>query len=147
MENSSNRIKLKGVRDYFNNYTKCFFISSSQSNHETFVSSRGINYYETHHFISQSYMLKNRLSNLQKDSNNLIHLCPVCHRKIHHGKMEDVKSMVDSIYKSNKDWYDKVLSVYAHDKGYNQVIDMIYDTYNDERKKNNYEIIVSDESC
>ena len=76
---------------------------------------------------------------LKTDYNNLIHLCPICHRQIHHGTAEDVKNMIDEIYDKNKKWFDGKLKKYAGQDNYLDVLKWIYHIYDRERCKNNYE--------
>lgn len=78
---------------------------------------------------------------LKSDYNNLIHLCPSCHRQLHHGKAEDVKNMIDTIYRANRDWFDNKLLSYAEKDEYSDVLKWIYYIYDRERKKNKYELL------
>lgn len=135
--------KLKAVREYFDNYTKCFFSGKDKKRHITFTSGRGLSFYERHHFILDNYLDKIGLEAkwLKSDYNNLIHLCPICHRQIHHGKVEDVKNMIDEIYFANKEWFDNNLLSYAEKDKYSDVLEWAYYIYNHERKKNNYELL------
>ncbi|WP_313164662.1 HNH endonuclease signature motif containing protein [Sedimentibacter sp.] len=73
---------------------KAKYLCESNSSHVTFTSKRsGQSYMEPHHLIPLS---KQRLFDNNIDiSPNIISLCPTCHSKIHYGKKEDVKAMLE----------------------------------------------------
>lgn len=143
LEEYPTRKKLKAVREYFDNFTKCFFDGKDKRRHITFTSGRGLDFYERHHFVLDNYLKKigEEATWLENDHNNLVHLCPICHRKIHHGIVEDVREMIDEIYSANAVWFDKNLSKYAKKDGYSEVREWIYYIYNQEREKNKYELL------
>lgn len=129
-----------------------------KNSHETFKTSRGINLYEKHHLILKSYLDKNlgnttdgnqqkkelkksEANKLKKDRHNLITLCPLCHKRIHHGKAEDVKKMIHAIYLSDREWFNKELEKYIPNRNYS-VEDWIMNTYNKQREQYGYEKLV-----
>ncbi|MCL8210638.1 hypothetical protein LT336_00382 [Spiroplasma sp. JKS002671] len=73
----------------------CFF----NENHETFNTNEGIKFLESHHIIPFS------LGKIEKDKNdldiieNLIPLCPNCHRAIHYSENIYKKKLLDIIWK------------------------------------------------
>lgn len=149
LEKYSDGEKLKKVREYFDNYTKCFFSGKDRKKHVTFTSGRGLNFYERHHFILANYLDKinsKEARKLKKDHNILIHLCPICHRQLHHGKAEDVKNMIDTIYYANREWFDNNLLSFAEEDKYSDVLEWIYYIYNCERKKYKYELVSKSET-
>lgn len=143
LEQYPNRKKLKAVREYFDDYTKCFFIGKDKKKHITFTSGRGLSFFEKHHFILYNHLKKLGADAkwLETERNNLIHLCPICHRQLHHGIAEDVKKMIDEIYAANEKWFEDNLQKYAEMEGYSDVKAWIYYIYNEERKKNRYALI------
>lgn len=94
---------------------RCTLQNKKASNkHETFITKLNLPYIEVHHFIMK-YILKNfkeknkdnqrlipRMEKLINHPCNLILLCPVCHRKIHQGLPEEVKSIIEEILDNNK---------------------------------------------
>jgi 5-methylcytosine-specific restriction protein A len=65
--------------------------------HKTFLS-KGQNYVEGHHIIPM-FQQKNYLFNLD-DVDNIISLCPNCHREIH--SSDDKKDILTQVYKKNQ---------------------------------------------
>lgn len=67
------------------------------NSHQYFISKKtGENYCEAHHFIPMAVQCKYKVS-LDVYA-NLVSLCPVCHRILHHGKVEDKKEILERIY-------------------------------------------------
>ncbi len=91
--------------EYFN--TPCFF---EQTLHKgkgrlTFIKRNGLYYYEKHHFVQQyTGREKNdfEFQNIIDSPENIINLCPFCHRKIHHGTPEEILEMIELIYKDKE---------------------------------------------
>lgn len=52
-------------------------------NHESFIAKNGKTYMEAHHLIPMS--AQDDFENSLDVDANIISLCPVCHRKLHHG--------------------------------------------------------------
>lgn len=66
-------------------------------NHETFIAARTNSpYMEAHHAIPIS--LQGRFPHSLDVYANVICLCPICHRKIHYGLLDDRRLMMDEIY-------------------------------------------------
>lgn len=135
--------ELTEVIEYFNNYLRCFFEGKDSRTHITFTNAKGVNYIEKHHFVEANWVpFRFEEAKWLKDHpNNLIRLCPNCHRQLHCGKAKDVIERLDMIYENNKEWYDKNFLLYAQESGYNNVIQWIYDIYNEERKVKHYDLI------
>lgn len=66
-------------------------------NHKTFITIHGKNYVEGHHFIPLSY--QNEFLNSLDIEQNIIALCPTCHRAIHHSDPSHKNKMLDFFYK------------------------------------------------
>ena len=79
---------------------KCAF-SSDDKPHETFIKENGKPYMEIHHLIPIKY--QNAFSNKLDTDANLVPLCPLCHKKIHHGNSNDVKKMLVTLYNERKE--------------------------------------------
>jgi hypothetical protein len=91
------RSKIKG--DYalrLRNY-KC----QINEEHETFLTPNALPYLEKHHLIEMKFYDKFEYN--IDDISNIIALCPICHRKIHYGKKEDVSEMVSLLWEQQKE--------------------------------------------
>ena len=70
--------------------------------HTTFIAERtGKPYMEAHHIIP--LQLQEKFSSSLDVYANLMALCPICHRKLHLGIMEERRLMIDSIYENRKE--------------------------------------------
>jgi 5-methylcytosine-specific restriction endonuclease McrA len=80
---SKNAIKYSGY--------KC----SINPNHESFISKNGKKYMEAHHIIPIS--IQEDFNNSLDVDANIVSLCPLCHRKLHHGNdiIDDLKKLYD----------------------------------------------------
>ncbi|MDP3993441.1 MAG: HNH endonuclease [bacterium] len=90
------RSKIKGdfvlkMRNY-----KC----EGNLSHNTFITPNGFPYMEKHHLIPMKYY--DEFEYDLDDINNLISLCPVCHRKIHYGKTDEKVSLIESLWNKHK---------------------------------------------
>lgn len=113
----------------------CFFEDiklkgdSKNYSHSSFVKDNGVNYVEYHHFIFRS--ISNQNKELNKDIHcieNFVKLCPTCHRKIHYGKMEIRKQMIDCILeKCNKEKLTDLISKIPNNT--KNLHDYVYDLY------------------
>lgn len=65
--------------------------------HETFTKEDGTKYMEVHHIIPLSK--QRNFTNKLDTRANLVPVCPLCHRKLHHGKKADVDVMLDILFK------------------------------------------------
>jgi 5-methylcytosine-specific restriction protein A len=85
------------------------FICKISHKHITFISNK-TNYVEGHHIIPM-FQQKNYDFNLD-DVNNIISLCPNCHREIH--SADNKKKIIDNLYKLNKQ-YMEANNIYLND--------------------------------
>lgn len=66
-------------------------------NHETFISQRtNLPYSESHHFVPMKF--QDSFSFPLDCTENIISLCPTCHRGFHHGITQHKKVLIDKIY-------------------------------------------------
>lgn len=77
-----------------NNY-KCIFCTDADP-HDTFIKPNGKPYMEVHHIIPMKYQVN--FTNKLDTAANLAPVCPLCHRKLHHGKKSDVSKMLKILY-------------------------------------------------
>ncbi len=86
-----------GVLAIANSEYKCEF----DENHETFISKRTKNrYMEAHHLIPISqtkYIWKKKHANVDCIE-NIVSLCPTCHRAIHHGEFDIKLTILKKLY-------------------------------------------------
>ena len=76
------------------------------SQHNTFISEfDGNQYMEAHHLIPMA--VQDLFDKSLDFSGNVISLCPVCHRKIHHSIASDKKEMIKILFKQRKKVYDE----------------------------------------
>ena len=96
-----------GVLAINNSHFKCEYDSS----HETFISKRTKRpYMEAHHLIpvSQSQYIWNKKHANVDCIENIVSLCPICHRAIHHGELDIKLSILKRLYDQRKDRLSKV---------------------------------------
>lgn len=74
---------------------RCIFSTESRI-HETFLKPDGTMYMEVHHLIplEQQCNFDNKLDTKA----NLVPVCPLCHRKLHHGRKVDIDEMLAALY-------------------------------------------------
>lgn len=74
---------------------KCIFSTDAEP-HKTFLKPDGTPYLEVHHLIplKQQPAFEYKLDTMA----NLIPLCPLCHRRLHHGCRADVDEMLTQLY-------------------------------------------------
>lgn len=91
-----------------NSQYKCMMDAS----HKTFKTSKGLPYMEGHHLIpctyaNAEYFWATKKRNIDcKD--NIICLCPTCHRKIHYASIEEKKAMIGNLYKLKKERFCEI---------------------------------------
>ena len=114
---------------------KCFFCDKigNKTEHRTFTGRNGLDYFEYHHFIPQCKSKKNDdFNEIVNDQANGLYLCSNCHNKIHYGRIEDVKEMINvalkdkgiiNLIENNKHKFEKEI-------GQISLIDWLYDAYN-----------------
>ena len=82
------------------NHYSCIF-STDNNPHETFIKPNGKPYMEAHHLIP---VVKQSLFRKKLDTiANIVPVCPLCHRKLHHGRKPDVRKMLDTLLTMRKD--------------------------------------------
>lgn len=86
--------------------------------HTTFVKENGNSYMEKHHLIPMERYFNFHLS--VDHFTNIYSLCPMCHRKIHYGRAQDKRELVQQLYVKRMDDFqglyrvglDQMLSFY-----------------------------------
>ncbi len=144
LENTKRNNVEKFLEKYVN--AKCYFEKapkfrgdSEDYKHSTFRKENGIVYVEYHHFILR-YLGKDKAGDFIKDIDcldNYIELCPTCHKKIHYGKLEVRKQMLDYVIKNcNRPQLEELVNKINHDnkKSFDEYI---YDIYNINKKEEN----------
>lgn len=116
---------LRYVHEYFDdNYCMCEFGC------KTFIEENGFHYIENHHLVEKNLIEKNKnikdIDKLINDKNNLFKLCPMCHRKIHHAKVDERKEMINILYNKNKKYFD---TAYNAIKGNKNTLKWLYEIY------------------
>lgn len=72
------------------------------STHQFFISRiTGKNYVEGHHLIPMEF--QSEISTSIDVEANIISLCPLCHKKIHHATYEDIKPIIISLFNQRKE--------------------------------------------
>lgn len=64
--------------------------------HTTFIKTDGTKYMEAHHLIPMR--LQRAFKNKLDTKANISPVCPVCHRKLHYGRLADVEPMLKTLY-------------------------------------------------
>ena len=91
------RNKAKGDYVLKKNKYKC----QIDSDHVTFISRSGNQYMEKHHLIPLEFY---ELFDYNIDDiNNIVSLCPVCHRKVHHAKTEESEKIIESLWEQQNE--------------------------------------------
>lgn len=82
------------------NKYKCAFETEDQP-HTTFLKPDNTPYMEVHHLIpiGQQHRFKNKLDTRA----NLVPVCPLCHRKLHHGKKSEVATLLTALFNERYD--------------------------------------------
>lgn len=78
------------------------YICAGDDSHTTFLTNKGVWYMEGHHLIPCTYSNANYFWNTRKRNidcvENVVCLCPTCHRKIHFGSPEEKKTLIERLY-------------------------------------------------
>lgn len=78
---------------------KAEFLCEVNKNHRTFISQRtNLPYSESHHFVPMKF--QDDFSFPLDCVENIISLCPTCHRGFHHGITDHKKSLITKIYET-----------------------------------------------
>lgn len=90
------------------------------ANHKTFNTSKGVPYMEGHHLIPCNYsntlFFWERYKRNIDCINNIVCLCPTCHRKIHYASNEEKKDMIEQLYKKQRNMlYDIGIDISLND--------------------------------
>ncbi len=127
---------LNQVKKYYEGMTKCVFERHDHNPkiHRSFVKPNGFTYFETHHVIQQNMFKNNQIpQEVIENSSNKVYLCPTCHRKIHYGKKEDVREMLESLYhrtKETKRFFERCFTEYATDDKAANALNWLFNIYN-----------------
>lgn len=97
---------------------KANFKCEYDSNHITFLNENNDQFMHKHHLIQMEYYFD--FENNIDDHNNIYSLCPTCHSQIHHGKSEDQKVLIETLFKKRKRIYEEY---------YNIGIEKLFDLY------------------
>lgn len=78
------------------------YICAGNDSHTTFLTNKGVAYMEGHHLIPCTYSNANHFWNTRKRNidcvENVVCLCPTCHRKIHFGSPKEKKALIEKLY-------------------------------------------------
>lgn len=88
------------------------FECAMDSHHLTFKTKKGIPYMEGHHlipctYLNAQYFWKNMQRNIDC-TDNIICLCPTCHRKIHYASKKEKRQMIEYLYEKKKKRFDEI---------------------------------------
>ncbi|WP_419775355.1 hypothetical protein WJ437_02700 [Ignavigranum ruoffiae] len=72
-------------------------------NHSTFIMESGVPYMESHHLLPMYTQIYYKYSVDFPD--NIVCLCPNCHRKLHYGLYKEKIELIEKLYSSRKDKY------------------------------------------
>lgn len=73
--------------------------------HVTFINARNqMPYMEAHHLIPMA--AQDYYENTLDFADNIVTLCPNCHRKIHHATAQEKAAMIDYLYQRHEKFYD-----------------------------------------
>lgn len=80
--------------------------------HTTFKTNKGIPYMEGHHlipctYLNAQYFWKTMGRNIDC-TDNIICLCPTCHRKIHYASNKEKEDMIKYLYEKKKDRFNEI---------------------------------------
>ncbi len=127
---------LDQVKKYYEGMTKCVFEGHDHNPkiHQSFIKPNGFSYFETHHVIQQNMIKNNQIpQEVIEDSGNKVYLCPTCHRRIHYGKKEDVREMLEHLYhrtKESRTFYEKCFTEYALGDDAGNALNWLFNIYN-----------------
>ncbi len=70
-------------------------------NHKTFIKKNGEPYMEVHHLIPLEW--QGEFENKLDTRANLVPLCPLCHKLIHYGQIEDIKPIITQLFNERQE--------------------------------------------
>lgn len=112
-ESYNNLVKLSNELDGFKHYS--------------FLRENNLYYHEGHHFIPKSNI--DKIGERINYYENIVSLCPLCHKRIHQGALEDRYKMVKFLYEKNRKFYDNVLLESNLIKEKREALDFIFYLY------------------
>ena len=78
------------------------FLCETDSSHKTFLTNKGVPYMEGHHLIpctvNNAMYFWNKFEKSIDCVENIVCLCPTCHRRIHFGSKEEKESVIKILY-------------------------------------------------
>ncbi|MBV5114276.1 hypothetical protein KN772_17755 [Bacillus altitudinis] len=78
------------------------YLCEFDNQHKHFISKfNGENYVEAHHLIPMQY--QDQFDNSLDIHANIVSICLVCHKKIHYGRFEDKKEILDKLFHSRRE--------------------------------------------
>lgn len=78
------------------------YLCEFDNQHKHFISKfNGKNYVEAHHLIPMQY--QEQFNNSIDIHANIVSVCLVCHKKIHHGLFEEKKEIIDRLFNSRRE--------------------------------------------
>lgn len=95
--NRPNTNPVLGKEAILRNQYRC----SVNPNHETFTKKNGERYMEVHHLIPLERQAE--FDNKLDTRANLVPLCPLCHKLIHYGKIEDIKPIITQLFNERQE--------------------------------------------
>ncbi|OME60872.1 hypothetical protein BSK59_05495 [Paenibacillus odorifer] len=78
------------------------YTCEADSSHETFISVTGKPYVECHHLIPVSLLSRFPSAHLDVEE-NIVALCPLCHRHVHYGTGERKRELLDKLWMARKE--------------------------------------------
>lgn len=85
---------------------KCEYALLSGESHPTFTNKLGWQYSEAHHIIPMSFQSEFENKNLDC-LENIISLCPICHRQVHYGDSREREVILEVLFESRKELLKK----------------------------------------
>ena len=144
-EHDENKLDLDGLKDEIVNKLHCVFNDNPEDKtianfHNSFIQRNGLRYFEKHHLVLQKicrrekYVNDKKLLELVYSEENEFYLCPMCHRIMHFGCIDEIKEKIDDLYSRGKNesgnLFENNFIEYAKADGYVSVKKWIYHLYN-----------------
>lgn len=99
--------------------SECDYLCFNDNKHILFKKKDGTKYVEGHHIIPMEAQGDFKNLNLDR-TENIVALCPHCHKAIHYGNFETVRIVLDNIFKSREEELKKVGITISVDDLYNK---------------------------